>query len=136
MLDDIVECLSSSRGATIIGFEIVAPCQILRVAFDSGVSLELTGGWLYGAGAKIAFGAMDIGFYLGNEEELLAVMEEDERGYQSKLAGLKGLKLLEVAYSDNCLTLNLNKSRQIRWFCLSREQLGIRMLNNTDLRFP
>lgn len=130
MLDDIVECLSSIRGATIIDIEVVAPCQILRVAFDSGVSLELCGGWLYGAGAKIVFGAMDIGFYFGNEEELLAVIDEDERRYQSKLAGLEGLKLQEIGYSDNCLTLHLSKSRHIRWFCLSREQLGIRVLNN------
>lgn len=130
MLDDIVECLSSSKGATITGIEVVASCQILRTAFDNGILLELCGGWLYGTSTKVVFGAMDIGFYFGSDEELLAVMEEDERRYQSKLAGLEGLKLQQIEYSDNCLTLNLSKSRHIRWFCLSREQLGIRVLNN------
>ncbi len=130
MLDEIVECLSSSEGATIIGIEVVASCQILRIAFDNGISLELCGGWLYGSSTKVVFGSMDIGFYFGSDEEILAVIEDDEKRYQSKLAGLEGLKLQEIEYSDNCLTLNLSKSRHIRWFCLSREQLGIRMLDN------
>ena len=130
MLDDIVECLSSSKGATVIGIEVVASCQMLRVAFDNEISLEVSGVWLYGDSTKVVFGAMDIGFFFGSDEELLAVMEEDERRCLSKLAGLNGLKLQEVEYSDNCLTLNLSKSRNVRWYCLSREQLGIRVLNN------
>lgn len=130
MLDDIVECLSSSKGATIIGIDVVVSCQILRVDFDDGISLELSGGWIYGISRKIVLGAMDIGFYFGSEEDLLAVMDEDEKRFKSKLAGLKGLKLNAIEHSEHWLTLDLAKSRHIKWFCLSSEQHGIRVLSN------
>lgn len=130
MLDGILAFLSQSRGSIISGVEVVPHAQMLRVSLDNGAALELCGGWIYGSGGKVAFGAMDIGFYFGEDPELLELMQEDEQRFLAKLSPLHGLEIRSVTLEGNCLILELSKKKFIKWFQLSKQTLGIRVIRD------
>ncbi|GAA0851727.1 hypothetical protein GCM10009113_36340 [Marinobacter szutsaonensis] len=130
MLEDIVDQLTALQGHIVAEIEVIAVCQMLRLTFDNSVTVELTSGWVYEANSKAKFGAMDVGFYFGSEDELLDALEEDEKKYLSKVNSLTGKILEAVEPTASGFIMGLTGKKQIRWHSLSAQGLGIRLFKN------
>ncbi len=121
-------------GKKIIEVELASIAQILRVVFDNDITIELASCWRYSTKKSILIGALDLGFSHitpDSEEDMNALIEDQDVFHYKKLNSLVGRILNNITFKDTEIVLDISGNRTIEWFCLSRDELGFRAINNS-----
>lgn len=127
----------SCTGKKIVEIELVSIIQALRIVFENNTMIDLTSCWRYSTQKSILIGAMDIGFFHitpDSEEEMNALIKEQDEFHYKKLNTLLGRTLNNIIFNEREVILEISGKRTIDWFLLSRDDIGFTAIDDYDQR--
>lgn len=114
-------------GMKVIKVEVISICHMLRLYFDSSLSIDLPASWRLRSDKKTILGSSNIDYYVEIDDTIL---NEDDQYFSKKVSSLVGKKLSSVSFNGEDLFFEFSNKRYIDLFNLSSDEFSFIVRKN------